>query len=720
MYKVLQILVFLFLALHVPVCNFAQSKEEILLREISSSKTQNSKIDKLIELHNYYSTTNRQKWFESIDLLNKEALKIESEELKGRLILSMGSAYLELGNIPDFKKCYELNIANKKFLRFEDNHVQRQLAIEYLVTKKDALASNFSLKHIAFAKKNKQNRFISEAYISRSLFFMQTQVKDSAIYYANLATDFAKRSDTKICLALSLHHQAKVQFFFRNYLEAINEEFKFLYLAEELDHTYFKSLAYRSIAEISFDVGNFDETTIYLKKANTFSTRLSDFYEQAKLKIYFAKLFLARENLTKANNTISEALATFKTFNDYRNLGTYTNVLGQIATQKSDYETAINYFNSAISYFGISGEKQELDLVFNNLGKLYLQKGDLIQAELYLLKVVSQVSKSGDLSQNYKLLSELYFKKNQLQLAYNYQNLYLSILEYNALSTVGSKVLQLTESNLREERERLISYQKESIQAKEMITIQLTRQIFIIVIFAVLLLFLLFFLIFRSRQNKLKQSQKEAELSQSLLRSQMNPHFIFNAMSGIQSYIYSHEPEKSSQFLVNFSRLIRLILENSSKEFIPLELELEIIEKYLTTQKMRFEDRFDFKLNIDELLVDKQALIPPMITQPFIENAIEHGQLHTLIDGCINISITEENKMLQIIISDNGVGRKGSKNTQKIKSHNSMAIDITRERIRIINQKYKTKGSLKIRDYDELNEIGTEVIIKIPLKFENN
>lgn len=720
MYKVLQILVFLFLALNVPVYNFAQSKEEILLREISSSKTQNSKINKLIELHNFYSTTNRQKWFESIDLLNKEALKIEAEELKGRLFLSMGSAYLELGNIPDFKKCYELNIANKKFLRFEDNHVQRQLAIEYLVIKKDALATNFSLKHIARAKKNKQNRFISEAYISRSLFFMQSQLKDSAIYYANLATDFAKRSDTKICLALSLHHQAKVHFFFRNYLEAINEEFKFLYLAEELDHTYFKSLAYRSIAEISFYVGNFDETTIYLKKANTFSTRLSDFYEESKLKIYFAKLFLARENLTKANNTISEALTTFKTFNDYRNLGTCTNVLGQIATQKSDYETAINYFNSAIDYLGISGVMQELDLVFNNLGKLYLQKGDLTQAELYLLKVVSQESKSGELSQNYKMLSELYFKKNQLQLAYNYQNLYLSILEYNALSTEGSKVLQLTESNLREERERLISYQKDSIQAKEMITIKLNRQIFIIVIFVVFLLLLLFFLIFRGRQNKLKQSQKEAELSQSLLRSQMNPHFIFNAMSGIQSYIYSHEPDKSSQFLVNFSRLIRLILENSSKEFIPLELELEIIEKYLTTQKMRFEDRFDFKLNIDELLIEKQALIPPMITQPFIENAIEHGQLHTLVDGCINITITEENKMLQIIISDNGVGRKGSKNTQKIKSHNSMAIDITQERIRIINQKYKTKGNLKIRDYDELNEIGTEVIIKIPLKFENN
>jgi hypothetical protein len=720
MYKGLQILVFLFLALHVPFCNFAQSKEEILLREISSSKTQNSKIDKLIELHNYYSTTNRQKWFESIDLLNKESLKIESEELKGRLFLSMGSAFLELGNIPDFKKCYELNIANKKFLRFEDNHVQRQLQIEYLVAKKDALSSNFSLKHIAFAKKNKQNRFISEAYISRSLFFMQTQAKDSAIYYANLATDLAKRSDTKICLAVSLHHQAKVQFFFKNYLEAVNTEFKFLYLAEELENTYFKFLAFNSISEISFYVGNLDESTIYLKKAQNSAALLSDLHGEAILKVSSAKLNLAHNHLVKSSEIIGEALLAFKFFKDIRNLGICNNILGQIATQKSDYQTAINYFNSARDYIEISGDKNELHLVFQNLGKLYLQKGDLIHAEFFLLKVVNKANKPSELSQNYKLLSELYFKMNQLQLAYNYQNLYLSILEYNASSTVGSKVLQLTESNLREERERLISYQKESIQAKEMITIKLTRQIFIIVIFAVLLLFLLFFLIFRSRQNKLKQSQKEAELSQSLLRSQMNPHFIFNAMSGIQSYIYGHEPEKSSQFLVNFSRLIRLILENSSKEFIPLQLELEIIEKYLTTQKMRFEDRFDFKLNIDELLVEKQVLIPPMITQPFIENAIEHGQLHTLIDGCINISITEENKMLQIIISDNGVGRKGSKNTQKIKSHNSMAIDITRERIRIINQKYKTNGNLKIRDYDELNEIGTEVIIIIPLKFENN
>jgi sensor histidine kinase YesM len=282
----------------------------------------------------------------------------------------------------------------------------------------------------------------------------------------------------------------------------------------------------------------------------------------------------------------------------------------------------------------------------------------------------------------------------------------------------------MTEGNLREERERLIEFQKESIERQkkeeEIESLQLSRQLFIAGIVIGLVIIGFIFYILRLRQEKLKQKQREMELSQSLLRTQMNPHFIFNAMSVIQSYIYANDPDKSSQFLVNFSRLIRLILENSPKEFIPIELEIEILEKYLQAQKMRFENRFSYSIEVDESLLNASAMVPPMITQPFVENAIEHGQLHTLIDGCINISITEENKMLQIIISDNGVGRKGSKNTQKIKSHNSMAIDITRERIRIINQKYKTKGNLKILDYDELNEIGTEVIIKIPLKFENN
>jgi sensor histidine kinase YesM len=200
----------------------------------------------------------------------------------------------------------------------------------------------------------------------------------------------------------------------------------------------------------------------------------------------------------------------------------------------------------------------------------------------------------------------------------------------------------------------------------------------------------------------------------------MNPHFVFNAMSVIQSYIYENNPEKSSQFLVNFSRLMRLILENSPKEFIPLELELEILDKYLSTQKMRFENRFSYVLHVDDDLLTNKAMVPPMITQPFIENAIEHGQLHSVKGGQIIVDMKEANSNLEITISDNGVGRKKSAQTKKIRTHKSMAIDITQERIKILNKKYKFNGSLAFSDLDDQKGQGTLVTIVLPLKYDTD
>jgi sensor histidine kinase YesM len=224
--------------------------------------------------------------------------------------------------------------------------------------------------------------------------------------------------------------------------------------------------------------------------------------------------------------------------------------------------------------------------------------------------------------------------------------------------------------------------------------------------------------ILRIQQSRIKQEQREAELSQTLLRTQMNPHFVFNAMSVIQSYIYENDPEKSSQFLVKFSRLMRLILENSPKEFIPIELEIEILDKYLATQKMRFENRFDYTLDISDDLLFNKAMVPPMITQPFIENAIEHGQLHTVKDGHILVQMRAEGQSMLLRIEDNGVGRKKSQKTKKIRTHKSMAIDITKERIEIINKKYKFNGSLLFEDLNKEQETGTVVKLVLPLRYE--
>jgi sensor histidine kinase YesM len=241
---------------------------------------------------------------------------------------------------------------------------------------------------------------------------------------------------------------------------------------------------------------------------------------------------------------------------------------------------------------------------------------------------------------------------------------------------------------------------------------------YIIVAFVVIIVLASIIMFYRWNQTKIKQQQLETEMAQRLLRSQMNPHFVFNAMSVIQSYIFDNDTINSSKFLVNFSRLMRLILENSSKEFIPITTEVEILEKYLEMQKLRFQDRFEFDIRVDDVLYEEHANIPPMITQPFIENAIEHGQLHTIEGGFIHVTFRKENDMLCIGIEDNGVGRKKSRESKKSTAHKSMAMDITGQRIDFLNKKYKSDGSLTVEDYDISLETGTKVLISLPYTTE--
>jgi tetratricopeptide (TPR) repeat protein len=391
---------------------------------------------------------------------------------------------------------------------------------------------------------------------------------------------------------------------------------------------------------------------------------------------------------------------------------------------QGDLERAKSAYLEAQVYFEKEKLSAELAEVYQGFGELYLKSGDLKRAKEYLELSIDrhEVVQSIGLIDRYKLLAQLSMKSGDLQNALKYQNAYIAFLESNSIKRNDSKIAELTSSNLREERERLIELQQRRIEREnreqQILKLQSDRLLLVAVIFIFMVIFGLVILFLRMKQVRSRQEQREAELSQTLLRAQMNPHFVFNAMSVIQSYIYENNPEKSSQFLVNFSRLMRLILENSPKEFIPIELEIEILDKYLSTQKMRFENRFDYQLSVSEELLSNKAIVPPMITQPFIENAIEHGQLHTVKDGQIQVQMKERDGKLEITISDNGIGRKKSAQTKKIRTHRSMAIDITKERIDILNKKYKFSGSLTFNDLDQKKGSGTLVTIVLPLKFD--
>ncbi len=207
------------------------------------------------------------------------------------------------------------------------------------------------------------------------------------------------------------------------------------------------------------------------------------------------------------------------------------------------------------------------------------------------------------------------------------------------------------------------------------------------------------------------------------LRAQMNPHFIFNCLNSINRFIMKNESQAASDYLTQFSRLIRFVLNNSKKSWIPLEDEIDMLRLYLDMEKLRFKDAFHYHLFCGEGIDPSAMFIPPLLLQPFVENAIWHGLMHKEENGLVSISFRVKNDILHCTVSDNGVGRSAAANagSKSSQAHKSMGIQITRERLALINGELNDeKVVFNIEDMiDETGQpSGTKVILSI--RFQQN
>ncbi len=198
----------------------------------------------------------------------------------------------------------------------------------------------------------------------------------------------------------------------------------------------------------------------------------------------------------------------------------------------------------------------------------------------------------------------------------------------------------------------------------------------------------------------------------------MNPHFIFNSLTSIQNYILDEEAHIASKYLSRFSKLVRSILDSSVEDHVSLEEEIATIENYLELQKIRFQDKFDYSIEVDEKINPENMNIPPMLAQPFIENCIEHGIKHKKSKGHISIRFKSKGNYIMYEVEDDGVGRDKARDilSRQNKNHKSLATAITLERIQVLNKKLKKKISLYVQDLsNSKNESsGTKVQIIIP------
>jgi len=242
------------------------------------------------------------------------------------------------------------------------------------------------------------------------------------------------------------------------------------------------------------------------------------------------------------------------------------------------------------------------------------------------------------------------------------------------------------------------------------------------------LLILVILIIFKWRVSLVrKRSKEKSDLQEQLgqmemqaLRSQMNPHFIFNAINSIQHYILSNEPLLANKFLVKFSKLIRNVLEQSKQELIPLTEEIETLRFYIEIESLRFEDSFNYNILISDKLDQGRLRIPSLILQPYVENAIWHGLLLKKGKKELIIDIHEKNGYLIIEIDDNGIGRQASSAFKREETKKrSLGMEITRGRLDLLSRSLGVQVDVQIIDkINEENEAaGTTVIIKTPLLY---
>jgi tetratricopeptide (TPR) repeat protein len=456
---------------------------------------------------------------------------------------------------------------------------------------------------------------------------------------------------------------------------------------------------------------------------------------------------------------------------------------GETGIAKTKYNEAIEMHQTAIRIFEKSDSKNGLMETFpflgntyEMLGYLYLQEQDTKASEksyslaldydLAFMRIAEELNDHNYINEACNVLGSIYIKLKK----YNEANFFLKkglaiaiekgyvstrrdVYEHLAVldSCTGNfkgalkhykLFIQFRDSlinteNTREAEQHKLQFEfdkkEDSLNQKQIITqtkleSQKNQKNFYLAGAGMLgLLSLFVFLNFRNQKkiNRLADdahAKEKAELELQSLRAQLNPHFMFNSLNAIQELILLEENEKSQSYLARFAKLLRMLLENADRPFIPLQREIDFLQLYLSLENLRIPD-LEFSITVDPKINTEETQIPNMILQPYIENAIWHGLSHKESDKRLAIRINNENGFTKYEIEDNGVGRKRSAELKSLyrKEHKSKGMELLSKRFKLLAKEYGSDIETMITDVMEGNTIkGTLITIKVPVEFSNN
>jgi tetratricopeptide (TPR) repeat protein len=471
-----------------------------------------------------------------------------------------------------------------------------------------------------------------------------------------------------------------------------------------------------------------------------------------------ANIYMALGNHTKAMEYNQKAFTAIEKGGNNQLKADVLNNLGTSSAQMGQHQNALQYYSQSLAIRQIINDQSGVATCYANIGNACLRAGDYKNAEVYYQKAMiifdtinnirGLVSAQNFCSQaylyqtKYKQGKELLEKALSLAEQYNLKELKPEILKGYKLFLLLNREIRLASKvdvecrNLEDSlsNESLLMHMADleaTFQANEkerqlqQLKLEREAQIkhwsWLVACLAIIILLGIMFITFirmRQRQKTMMLINQKTEIENRLLRSQMNPHFIFNSLNAVQSYIMQNRSNDADIYLSKFARLMRLVLEHSAESFVSLEREMESLVLYLELEQNRFSNRFVFKIEADDQIEPALMKVPPMLIQPYVENALIHGLMPLENGGKLEINYQLTNSGLKVTIYDNGIGRREaeirkSKNQQ---DHKSMGLGITRQRLDMLNKTKENTYFVAMHDLMDENGVamGTKVEINMP------
>jgi len=541
----------------------------------------------------------------------------------------------------------------------------------------------------------------------------------NAMSFTDRAFAITKKLNDKAGMAESYNNMGNIAIYQSNYPEAMNNFLLSLKLRNEIGDKKGIAACYNNLGSVALHLENYQEALKNFKIALSIRETLGDKKGLAKLYNAIGTVYGSMDQSADALLNFNEALKLQMEIGDQQAMSQLYNNMGVICTAEKNYKNALQHFTASLKIKEQLDDRKGIANTLNNIGTNYYKQKDyknaLVNYERSLV-LAKETNSLETIRENYKGLSETYAAKKDFARAYDMHIEYIAIKD--SLMN-GEKNLLISEMKTKFETEkkdqeiRLLDTEKKLQEST--IDRQNTRSGFLIAAFSLLVIFSIISFYFYNQKRKTAFERRVSQVEMTALRAQMNPHFIFNSLNSIHKYIQSKEPLQASAYLVKFSKLMRLILENSRFQEVSIEKDLQALELYMQLELLRMNNSFSYELITDPALDSEITLIPPLLLQPFVENAIWHGMHGKNGNGMIRIGIKKDHDMLVCSVEDNGIGRAKAKEMKVSPpegKHESLGLKITDARIDIINKIKKSNASVMVYDL----EPGVRVEVRIPLE----